>query len=48
MRAPVVLIALDRFELFAELGDAVADLAAVELERRFTGAAALLAFLAAR
>ena len=44
---PVVLLLLDGGELLAQLGDAVADLAAVELDRGLAGALAALALLAA-
>ena len=44
--APVLLLLLDRDELLAELGDAVADLASIELDRRLAGALAALALLA--
>ena len=46
--APVLLLLLDGRELLAQLGDAVADLAPVELDRRLAGALAALALLASR
>ena len=46
VRAANALHGLDGGELFLELGDAISNLATVELEGRFTGAAAVLALLA--
>src|SRR5579864_3593155 len=46
--AAVLLLLLDRGELLAELGDAVADLAPVELEGGFAGPLAALPLFAAR
>ena len=46
--AAVLLLLLDRRELLAQLRDAVADLAPVELDRGLAGALAALALLAAR
>ena len=46
--AAVLLLLLDGGELLAQLGDAVADLAPVELDRRLARALAALALLAAR
>ena len=45
--AAVLLLLLDRGELLAELGDAVADLPAIELDRGLAGALAALPLLAA-
>ncbi len=48
LRTAHAVFFLKRFELLFELGDAIADLAPIELEPRFTGAAPGLALFATR